>query len=137
MFQLDDIDMEAVPETTPEGGFHYAWLSELLEQVLSDVEQEYISTGKETHWKVFSARLLDPITSNSKPLSLTDICKEYDIETESKASNMIGTVKRRLRNALERCLKRFVLRLITLLLDLLIEQEHRPVKRRFHRGLKY
>lgn len=108
LFQFDDIDMEAVPETTPEDGFHYAWLSELLEQVLSEVEQEYISTGKEIHWKVFSARLLDPIINNSKPLSLPEICKKYDIETESRASNMIGTVKRRLRNALERCLKRFM-----------------------------
>jgi len=108
LFQLDDIDMETVPETTPEESFHYAWLSELLEQVLSEVEQEYISTGKETHWKVFSARLLEPITNNSKPPSLPDICKEYDIKTETIASNMIGTVKRRLRNTLERCLKRFV-----------------------------
>ena len=100
--------MEAVPETTPEGGFHYAWLSGLLEQVLLEVEEEYISTGKETHWKVFSVRLLDPIINNSKPLSLPEICKKFGIENESKASNMVITVKRRLRNALERCLKRFM-----------------------------
>jgi len=34
--------------------------------------------------------------NNTAPRSLTDICEEYGIEGEKKASSMIVTVKRRL-----------------------------------------
>lgn len=111
IFQIDDFDIpdisEDILDLDPEQGFHYAWVSDLLDQVLSEVEQECLNSNKEVHWKVFCARLLDPIVNSSKPLSLSEICEKYNIENESRASNMIITVKRRLRKALERYLHRF------------------------------
>ena len=112
MFRLNEIDLPDVSvaplDATPEQSFLYAWVSDLLDQVLVEVKDEYYSTGKENHWKVFLARLLDPIVKNTHPLSLTEICQRYDIDSEAKASNMVITVKRRLRRALERHLHQVV-----------------------------
>lgn len=104
-FDMPDMSVD-IPDLSPEQGFHYAWITDLLDQVFSEVEQECHKTHKEIHWKVFSAKVLDPIIHNKKASSLSDLCAELGIDNESSASNMIITVKRRLRKALERNLER-------------------------------
>jgi RNA polymerase sigma-70 factor (ECF subfamily) len=106
VFSLEEFDIPEIsaniPDLTAEQGFHYAWITDLLDQVFSEVEQECIKTQKEIHWQVFSARVLDPIIHNKKASSLSDMCAKLGIDNESSASNMVITVKRRLRKALER-----------------------------------
>jgi RNA polymerase sigma-70 factor (ECF subfamily) len=106
IFSLEEFDTPEIPANIPdltaEQGFHYAWITDLLDQVFSEVEQECLNTQKEIHWKVFSARVLDPIIHSKKASSLSDICAKLVIDNESIASNMVITVKRRLRKALER-----------------------------------
>jgi predicted MarR family transcription regulator len=106
VFSLEEFDIPEIPVNIPdlnaEQGFHYAWITDLLDHVFTEVEQECINTQKEIHWKVFSARVLDPIIHNKKASSLSDICAKLGIDNESSASNMVITVKRRLRKALER-----------------------------------
>lgn len=112
MLQLDDIDLPELPiaasDVTPEQGFHYAWVSDLLDQILTEVKEECYSTGMKTHWEVFEVKYISPIMNNIESLSMAEICTKYGIDNEVKVSNMIVTVKRRLRKALERCLRRFV-----------------------------
>ena len=84
-----------ISELTPEDSYNYVWLSELLEQVLSEVETECHEDGLDLHWKVFRDRIVQPILEDSKPLSFGDICLKYNIEDEKKAANMATTVKRR------------------------------------------
>jgi len=43
--------------------------------------------------------------NNSEPPSLTDICEEYGIESQKKASNMIVTVKRRFQGTLRQYIR--------------------------------
>jgi len=111
LFSLDGIDVSvdsvASSQITPEEGFNYIWVSTVLDQVLSDVREQCYDSGKETHWRVFRARLLDPVINDVAPLSLTEICMKYGIESERKASNMIITVKRRLKKSLNRCLENY------------------------------
>ena len=95
-------------DTTAEQSFNHAWVANFLEQIFSEVKRECLRTSKETYWKVFEARLIKPIVTDAHPLSLTEICKKYGIDSEKTASNMIITVKRRLRKALERHLKQLV-----------------------------
>lgn len=106
VFSLEEFDIPEIsaniPDLTAEQGFHYAWITDLLDQVFSEVEQECLNTQKEIHWKVFSARVLDPIINSKKASSLSDICAKLGIDNESSALNMVITVKRRLRKALER-----------------------------------
>jgi RNA polymerase sigma-70 factor (ECF subfamily) len=88
--------------------FHYAWAADLLNQVIATLKDEYCSTGKVQHWEVFSAKVLIPIFNNVDAPPLVEICKKCGVDTESIASNMILTVKRRFRSILRRYLRQLV-----------------------------
>ena len=102
--ELSNVESEVQPEQV----FHYAWASELLDQALTKVKEDCYSTGRATHWEVFSDRVLASIFDDSKTLSMPEICARHGIDSEAKASNMIVTVKRRFRTVLRNCLRRFV-----------------------------
>ncbi len=109
ILQLDDIDIPYHDRTlSPQEEFNHAWVSELLDKTLSEVQQECQQTNKQTHWKVFTAKVLTPIVEGTKPPSLTELCRKHGIDTEAQASNMITTVKRRLKKHLERNLRQIV-----------------------------
>lgn len=93
---------------TAEEIFHYTWASNLLDEAIAKVKNEYCSGGKENHWKVFDEKVLAPILTNAHPPSLTEICSKYGIDSTSKASNMILTVKRRFGTVIKQCLRQFV-----------------------------
>ena len=110
MLALDEFDLSRVPTKipgeSPQECFNHAWIAGMLEQVILDVKRECHRNNREDYWGVFEARVLLPIISGKKPVSLPDLCKKYSIEDESRASNMMITVKRRLRKALERNMKK-------------------------------
>jgi hypothetical protein len=87
-------------ELTPEDSFNYAWVSSLLEQVLRQVEAECHKDGKTVHWHIFNDRILEPIMDKANPPSMKEVCRRYGIESETKASNMMVTVKRRFQTVL-------------------------------------
>ena len=93
---------------TPEQAFHYGWAADLLDQVLGEVKDEYCTTGRATYWEVFRSKILTPIFDNVKGPSFAEICKKHGIDGESKASNMMITVKRRFRTILIRHLRKLV-----------------------------
>ena len=112
MIQLETAILSNIPkeqlQEPPEQVFNYAWASNLLDQVLVEVREEYCNTGMETHWEVFRIKVLDPILEDAEAPSFAEICRKYSIESESRASNMIITVKRRFGVVLRRCLRQFV-----------------------------
>jgi len=99
---------QAASELTPEDSFNYAWVSALLEQVLTEVEARCHEDGKTVHWHVFHDRVLDPIMEKTNPPSMKEICRKYAIESEVTASNMMVTVKRRFQTALRNHLRGLV-----------------------------
>jgi RNA polymerase sigma-70 factor (ECF subfamily) len=101
-------DLAARSDTTPEQIFHYAWAVDLLDQTLSTVQMECFETGKGVHWEVFHAKLVAPILENYEPPPLRNLCNKYGVENETKASNMIITVKRRFDAVLKRFLRQYV-----------------------------
>ena len=111
MFQLSDMDLSSVPlttiDTTPEQSFQLAWISNLIDQVLLEVKNEFFSNNMNIHWQVFDDKILNPIITSSNSPSLKDMCTKYGIDNDKRVSNMIITVKRRLRKSLERCLRQF------------------------------
>ncbi|MHC4528220.1 MAG: RNA polymerase sigma factor [Planctomycetota bacterium] len=112
IFQIEQIDPadlpEPVPGLTPKDSFNYAWVSALLDKMLEEVEAECQADGKTLHWKVFEAKVVQPIMENTEPPSLTDICEKYGVEDGTKASNMIVTVKRRVQAVLKSHLRQSV-----------------------------
>jgi DNA-directed RNA polymerase specialized sigma24 family protein len=106
IISLEGIELFDAPEpaddVTPEELFHYGWAATLLEGVVRDVERQCRDFHEQTHWEVFCARVLAPITEGSAPPSIAEICARHSIASTAKASNMIVTVKRRFRATLVR-----------------------------------
>lgn len=96
---------QSVIASSPEDSYNYAWVSALLDHVLSDVKRTCFQQGMETHWCVFRERVVQPMLNNAARPSLTDVCKEHGIESEKKASNMIITVKRRFQAILKQYIR--------------------------------
>jgi len=92
----------------PELAFHYTWATNLLDQVLAKIKEEYCDTGRTAYWGVFRATVVAPILEDAEAPSLAELCEQYDIKSEKKASNMAITVKRRFATALRNHLKQFV-----------------------------
>ncbi len=113
LIPLEIVDTIKLPhfitESAPEDSFNYTWVSQMLEQVLKQVEAECAREGKNTHWNVFQDRVLQPIMKGIAPPSLKEICNTYKIKDDAKASNMIVTVKRRFQAALMKSLRESVL----------------------------
>lgn len=109
LVSLDAIEPPILPkpvvESSPEDSYNYAWISALLDQVLSNVKRAYYEQGMETHWSIFSEKVVEPMLNSVVPPSLADICERYSIESEKKASNMIVTVKRRFQVALKQYIR--------------------------------
>lgn len=89
----------------PNHAFCYAWVSTLLDQVLTEIKEEYCSTKRAGHWEVFHLRVLAPIFENTNAPSYKEICEKHNIVNESKVANMVVTVKRRFRSVLKRNLR--------------------------------
>lgn len=90
---------------TPEQSFHYAWITDLLDQVIAEVQEYYCSNGMKTHWEVFQLRTLKPTLEGGKPTPYETICARFGIKGPAKASNMEITVKRRFKAVLMRRLR--------------------------------
>jgi len=109
LLSLDTDDLPPVgqyPTKNPEQAFYYSWATTLLDNVLAELKRECYNTGKETHWRLFEAAVLRPLYARRKPLSLSELCQEYGIESEQQISNMLVTAKRRFRAVLGRTLHR-------------------------------
>jgi DNA-directed RNA polymerase specialized sigma24 family protein len=113
LVSLEIIEPEVLPETVlelgPEQAFDYAWKTELLGRVLSEVEDRYVTRQKEKHWYVFRDRILTPTLEDNQVPSLAQLCERYDIPNEAQASNMLTTVKRHFQNVLREHVRQTVL----------------------------
>ncbi|MGE5295995.1 MAG: RNA polymerase sigma factor [Solirubrobacterales bacterium] len=110
---LDDSRLPELPQEVsqldPDQCFDYAWKADLLERALSELKQWYFARGMDTHWHLFRDRLLRPSMEGLEAPSLAQLCEQYGIETEVKASNMLGTVKRQFQTVLTKQVRQTVL----------------------------
>jgi len=135
LISLDSEDLPELPhwigEQDSQRAFDYAWMSSLLDRVISEVETFYVGQGKSVYWNVFSARIVQPILDNQKPPSLPTLCETYGIENQRKASNMLVTVKRQFQQALIRQLR------LTVLDEETAQQELEDIVGFFSQGMQY
>jgi RNA polymerase sigma-70 factor (ECF subfamily) len=101
---LDETGLVALPgmmsSLTPEDCYNYAWLCDLLEKVLAEVEADCRSDGLDLHWTVFRERVVRPILEDSAPPSARELCERLGIDGEKRVANMLITVKRRFQAAI-------------------------------------
>jgi hypothetical protein len=109
---LDFDDLANLPTSqagcTAEQAFHFRWAADLLEQVLEEVKQEYCGTNRTVHWEAFRLKVVVPILDNTDSPPLAQLCAKLGVDSESKAANIIVTVKRRFRAILKRHLRDLV-----------------------------
>ena len=110
---LDIADPPSLPQSVDacdaEQCFNYAWKAELLDRVLAELKALYLDQGMEAHWLLFRDRLMRPSLDDVTAPSLSDLCRQYGVENETKASNMIGTVKRRFQTLLTEHIRQTVI----------------------------
>ena len=106
LVHLDGVNWDSVPEpadaVTPDETFNYAWASALLDDVLAELERECVEAGRQTHWEVFYARVVNPILANEEPAAVADLCAQYGIESERKVWDMVSALKQQFQ-AILRC----------------------------------
>jgi DNA-directed RNA polymerase specialized sigma24 family protein len=107
--------------STPDEIFEYVWATNLLDQIMATLKDECNSEGLGIHWKVFHAKLVAPVLENTESPPLKILCDKYGISSETKASNMIITVKRRYAAVLRRYLRKMVQS------DAEVEEEYREL----------
>ena len=103
-FELADTAEEMNAEET----FNSVWLMEILQQSIAEVQKDMEAAGMAKYWLLFERRCLEPILNSTNPLSLKEICDALNIDDVTKASNMIVTVKRRVKKAITQNLQKIV-----------------------------
>ena len=100
---------QMILERSPEDCFAYTWKTELVDRTLSEVQAECQEQGLQTHWHIFRDKVLLPTLENSQSQPMKAIGARYGVASETRAFNMLLTVKRRFRAALRRNLANTVL----------------------------
>jgi DNA-directed RNA polymerase specialized sigma24 family protein len=109
---LDDAVLNEVPQAvedfSSEDSFNYAWVTNLLDWLLKEVEADCRQRGMDVHWTLFYERVIRPVIEDGDPPSLPRLCVSHGIEEPTRASNMIFAVKRRFRTKLKNYLRQSV-----------------------------
>lgn len=100
---------QKISQLEPEQCFDYAWKTDLLERALAELKQWYFGRKMNTHWYLFRDRLLRPSLDGVDAPAFSQLSKQYGIEDETKASNMLGTVKRQFQKILTKHVHQTVL----------------------------
>jgi RNA polymerase sigma-70 factor (ECF subfamily) len=82
-----------IEKQTPEHFFQQAWLRGVIANVLRDLEEECRTTGKETHYRLFQARVVGPELRGEMASSLEQLARENGLPYK-EAANQIVTAKR-------------------------------------------
>jgi RNA polymerase sigma-70 factor (ECF subfamily) len=100
---------QMILERSPEDCFTYTWKSDLIDRTVSELQTECEKQGLQTHWLIFRDKILLPTLQNRQSQPMKAIVARYGISSESRAFNMLLTVKRRFKAALRRNLANTVL----------------------------
>ena len=87
-------------EASPEQAFAYAWASQLVDEVLSEVEARSHQAGQGQHWEVFRQTVVEPMLSGADIPAMPTLCRELGIDTPKQAAAMNVTVKRRFKRVM-------------------------------------
>ncbi len=109
MISLDAEELPELPlwvsEQDSQQAFDYAWMSALLDNVISEVETFYTGQDKSVYWHLLYNRIIQPILDNTQPPTLLELCETYGVENQRRASNLLVTAKRHFQQTLIRQLR--------------------------------
>jgi DNA-directed RNA polymerase specialized sigma24 family protein len=96
----DLAELEPHAGDDPSQAFDRQWVATLLTRSIGRVQEECATEGQGQHWTVFERVVLWPRTTGSEPLSLTDLAKEFGLDSSLVVSAMVQTVHRKFRRHL-------------------------------------
>lgn len=82
-----------VERETPEAAFHRMWVTELMQRVLSVLEEECRATGKREHYELFCQCIVQPALHGAERPSLRDLAQQLRL-SEKQAANCLVTARR-------------------------------------------
>lgn len=96
---------QAASGPDPSFAFCHAWATQILEQVLVELEEEYPSTERADYWEIFRLKILDPIFTNINGPSYEELSERFAVGNKSTTANIVTTVKRRFQTIMKRYLR--------------------------------
>lgn len=93
LIDAEDSTFEPPTNETPEHIFSRAWAQDLVYRVLRALEDECAVTGKEDHFALFRARIIEPALEGTKAPSLAELAPRFGV-TEKQAANYVLTARR-------------------------------------------
>ena len=99
---MDNEEKPFEPEDaeTPDKAFDRAWAREVISRVLKHFEIDCSLKDQQSHFDIFSRRLIQPILYGQGAPPMADLGKEHGV-TEKQAGNLLETSKRAFRRLLE------------------------------------
>lgn len=74
--------------------FELAWARQLLEKTFARMRSECEAQNKEHSWRLFEARLLRPMMTDSEPVEYQELVAELGFRSAEQAGNALVTAKR-------------------------------------------
>lgn len=93
LIDAEDAAFEPPINETPEHIFSRAWAQDLVHRVLRALEDECAVTGKQDHFALFRARIIEPALEGTETPSLAELAPRFGI-TEKQAANYVLTARR-------------------------------------------
>ena len=93
LIDAEDAAFEPPTNETPEHIFSRAWAQDLVHRVLRALEDECAVTGKQDHFALFRARIIEPALEGTKAPSLAELAPTFGI-SEKQAANYVLTARR-------------------------------------------
>ena len=92
--ELGSLNVPAA-EATADQAFDYAWITNLLDQTLSETRRQCCTSRQKVHWQVFHRKVLAPIIEGADEISMEEISRVYGLKDANQANSRVVTVKRR------------------------------------------
>jgi DNA-directed RNA polymerase specialized sigma24 family protein len=113
-FIKNEIEKQQAKKRSPAGGFapldeamdatnfdsgssvmmDLVWAQEIINQAIQEVHAECRQSNREHFWKIFDARIIQPIMQGGKPVGYEELLKSTGFESPMQASNALITTKR-------------------------------------------
>jgi DNA-directed RNA polymerase specialized sigma24 family protein len=102
MVPLNEAEVAAgsVAGMTPEQAFSAQWSATVVRRALDRVRRTCAASGMEVHWRVFEARVVDPMLFDQAPVPHATLVDRLDLDDSGQAANMMVAVKRKFVRAL-------------------------------------
>jgi RNA polymerase sigma-70 factor (ECF subfamily) len=91
---LDDVAEVIEAPASSSSAFDLAWVQEVLDSVITNVREELIRTNRESYWRMFELRVVNPILTGESAPSYDAVVKELGFRSPLQASNALLTAKR-------------------------------------------